>query len=170
MGISVPHATALAVLVASTGVATVVDLKRRRIPNGLSIATAAAGLALAAAGASGITVWSSIAGFLIGLALMLPGHMLGGTGAGDVKLFAATGTILGVARTCEAFLYVAMVGGVLALAVAAARGRLGRTLTRTCQLVGQPASARVAIESPSENNRFPYGPAIAVGCVLAIVM
>jgi prepilin peptidase CpaA len=125
------------------------------------------GLTLAATGVTGISIWSSLSGFGIGLALMLPGHVLGATGAGDVKLFAATGTVLGAAQTCEAFLFVAIAGGVFALAFAASRGRLARTVAHTAQLVGRPVATRARIEHPGEDNRFPYGPAIAVGCVLA---
>jgi prepilin peptidase CpaA len=148
-------------------VASATDLARRRIPNGVSLATAAAGLTLAMGGISGVTVWSSIAGLVIGLMLMLPGHVLGATGAGDVKLFAAAGAVLGAAQTVQAFLYVAIAGGVLALAFACVRGRLARTLARLTALVRRPSAAAAEIESPAEDNRFPYGPAIAVGCVIA---
>jgi prepilin peptidase CpaA len=164
--ISGPQAVTLAVLAVSTGTAIVRDLAYRRIPNALSLTTAAAGITLAAAGMTGITLWSSMAGLAIGLVLMMPGHVFGATGAGDVKLFAAAGTLLGAAQTFEAFLFVAIAGGVLALLVASTRGRLARTIARTASLFGRSAT-RADIESPSENNRFAYGPAIAVGCIVA---
>ena len=50
---------------------------------------------LAATGISGISLASSLLGFFLGFLLMLPGHVLGATGAGDVKLFAAAGAVLG---------------------------------------------------------------------------
>ena len=161
-----PQAVTLAALAASTGIATIGDLAHRRIPNALSLATAAAGVVLASAGLTGITLWSSLAGLGIGFALMMPGHVLGATGAGDVKLFAAAGTLLGAAQTFEAFLFVAIAGGVVALAVACMRGRLARTIARTARLFGRTAT-RAEIESPTEHNRFAYGPAIAVGCIVA---
>ncbi len=102
--------------------------------------------------------------------MMLPGHILGATGAGDVKLFAAAGTVLCAARTIEAFLYVAIVGGVFALCVAWHRGRLMKTVVNTGRLCGNPIEVKAAIESPLQHNRFPYGPAIAVGSVLAVVL
>jgi prepilin peptidase CpaA len=167
MAMSTQHAAVLGVLIVSMTAASAADLARRRIPNGVSLATAAAGLTLAMGGFSGISVWSSIAGLVIGLMLMLPGHVLGATGAGDVKLFASAGAVLGAAQTIQAFLFVAIAGGVLALAYACARGRLARTLTRLTALFRRPSAAAAEIESPAENNRFPYGPAIAVGCVIA---
>jgi prepilin peptidase CpaA len=157
----------LAVLTVSTGTATAIDLTRRRIPNTLTITTALAGLGLAAWGASSVSIGAALGGLLLGLALMLPGHVLGATGAGDVKLFAATGTLLGAGRMFEAFLFVAIAGGVLALATACVRGRVTRTLAGTARLCRRPSEASGRIESPAENNRFPYGPAIAAGCVLA---
>ena len=38
---------------------------------------------------------AALGGIAVGLAVMLPGHLIGATGAGDVKFFAALGTLLG---------------------------------------------------------------------------
>jgi len=56
---------------------------------------------------------------------------------------------------------------VMAIAVAASRGRLQRTLGGTATLVASGGSTLAAIKAPVENNRFPYAPAIAIGCVIA---
>ena len=157
----------LATLVGGTGTAAAIDIARRRIPNGLSVGLAAAGIVLAASGLSGVSLRASLAGLAVAFVLMLPGHVLGATGAGDVKLFAATGAVLGVGRVFDAFLYVAIAGGLLAVGVALQRGRLRRTLAQTAQLCGSPREARKAVEARAEHNRFAYGPAIAVGSVLA---
>ena len=160
----------LSAVVAGAGTASVVDVLHRRIPNAISFATAAAGITLAATGASGVTVASSLLGFALGCLMMLPGHVLGATGAGDVKLFAAVGAVIGAGQIVEAFLCVAIAGGVFAIGVAWWRGRFARTIVHMGQLCGQPVRARAAIESPREHNRFPYGPAIAVGCALAVLL
>jgi prepilin peptidase CpaA len=157
----------LATLIGGTGTAAAIDLSRRRIPNVLSVGLAAAGIGLAASGVSGVSLSASLAGLVVAFALMLPGHILGATGAGDVKLFAACGAVLGVGQVLNAFLYVAIAGGVLAVGVAWQRGRLRRTLTQTAHLCGSPRETRKAVEASAEHNRFAYGPAIAVGSVLA---
>ncbi len=167
MEVAGAQAVTLAVLTVSTGTATAIDIARRRIPNTLTATTALAGLGLAAGGASEVSIGAALGGLVLGLALMLPGHVIGATGAGDVKLFAAAGTLLGAGRVFDAFLFVAVAGGVLALATAVVRGRLGRTVERTAWLCRRPSIARTDIESDREDNRFPYGPAIAAGCVLA---
>jgi len=159
-----------AALCAGLGCGALIDVRQRRIPNVVCVATAVVGVLLAASGMSGVTLSSSFAGLAAGFAIMLPGHILGGTGAGDVKLFAAAGTLLGSGRIVPAFLFVAIAGGVLAVAIAIRRGRLTRTLTLTTKLFGRPDRTKAAIESPSEHNRFSYGPAIAIGCVIAALV
>ncbi len=155
---------------AGLGTAAVIDIRHRRIPNVVCVTTAAAGLVLATIGVNSITVTSALAGLAFGFLMMLPGHVFGATGAGDVKLFAAAGTLLGSGRIVTAFLYVAITGGVLALVIAIQRGRLGRTVGMAARLLGRPHKLKTAIESPAEHNRFSYGPAIAIGCVIAMLI
>ena len=160
----------MAALGAGLGTAAFIDVRERRIPNVVCAVMAGAGLALAASGLTTVTFPSSLVGLAAGLALMLPGHIFGGTGAGDVKLFAAAGTLLGGGRIVPAFLFVALAGGLLAIAIAMGRGRLTRTLALTAKICGASGATKAAIESPAEHNRFPYGPAIAVGCVIAALI
>ena len=160
----------LAALTAGLGTAAVIDIRQRRIPNVVCVTTAAAGLVLATVGVNTITVTSALAGLAFGFLMMLPGHVFGATGAGDVKLFAAAGTLLGSGRIVSAFLYVAIAGGVLAVVIAIQRGRLGRTVGMAARLLGRPDKLKTAIESPAEHNRFSYGPAIAIGCVVAMLI
>jgi prepilin peptidase CpaA len=131
---------------------------------------AGVGVGLAASHASGISLGASIAGFLVGLALMMPGHVLGATGAGDVKFMAAVGAIVGPALVVSAFLFTALAGGVLALAVAIRRRRLSATLAGTGRLIAAPAEARKEMQSAPTSSRFAYGPAIAIGSVLAALI
>ena len=105
---------------------------------------------------------------MLGLAFMLPGHLFGATGAGDVKLFAAAGALIGPTPIVTAFFYTAIAGGLLALVVAATggsgcSGRSGRPRDSSRRL---PRTS-TAIASPLEDNRFAYAPAIAVGALIA---
>jgi prepilin peptidase CpaA len=98
---------------------------------------------------------------------MLPGRLFGGTGGGDVKLMAALGTLLGPQQIVVAFLFGAVAGGALAVGHAWHRGRLVTTMSRTAQLVVDPAAAKVAIDQAAPRTRFAYGPALALGAVFA---
>ena len=136
----------LIAVAAGGGAAAAVDLRTRRVPNALSFVIATTGLVLAAAGMGRVAVAAAIGGCVVGVLLMLPGHIFGGTGGGDVKLLGALGTLLGPAGTVTAFLAMAVVGGVMAIAIAVHRHRAGQA-----------------------DNRFAYAPAIAVGACIAVV-
>jgi prepilin peptidase CpaA len=157
----------IATVMAGAGAGAAIDMFTRRVPNQLTMPLAACGVLFAACGISGISVGASLAGFALGLALMLPGNLFGATGAGDVKLFAAIGALIGPAPILTAFFYTALAGGALAVAVAVRRRRLRQTIGGAARLVATAAANVGAIESPLENNRFAYAPAIAVGTMLA---
>ena len=153
--------------VAAAGACSIaIDLRERRVPNVLTFGITAIGLTLAALHATSVSLVGALAGLAVGLALMLPGHVIGATGAGDVKLMAALGTLLGPGRTGWAVVYMALAGGVLALIVAASRRRMSVTIERTAALLSAPGAAAV-IEHPREHNRFAYAPAIAIGALAA---
>ena len=161
---------AFAALASGALVATVVDIRVRRIPNILTAAMAGIGVGLAASGVSGVSLGGSVAGFILGFLLMIPGHALGATGAGDVKFMAAVGAIVGPAMVVSAFLFTAVAGGVLAVAVALRRQRLAATLAGTGRLIAAPGEAKKEIQAATGSSRFAYGPAIAIGSVLAALM
>ena len=154
-------------LTAGVAAAAFIALKTRRVPNALTGLLALSGLAFATFGIGHLSVGAAILGFLLGLALMLPGHLFGGTGAGDVKLFAATGSLLGPAPIVGAFLYTALAGGALAAIVAVRRRRLRQSVGAAARLVASGGANAAEIENAGERNRFAYAPAIAIGSILA---
>ena len=164
------NALTLAALLAGTGTAAAIDLRMRRVPNWLTASFAAAGVMLAGAGLSAIDLQSALTGCVLGLLLMLPGYLLGGTGAGDVKLLAAAGTFLGPAATVWAFTFTLLAGGAMALAVAAVRRRLWLTCVNSAQLVVTRGGSASLVESTGPANRFAYAPAIAVGVMVAALI
>lgn len=159
------------VLVVTLGLAAAVftDVRTRRIPNWLTGSIAGAGFGLAFGGGV-VTPAQAALGMLTGLLLMMPGHLIGATGAGDVKLMAAIGAIVGPGLVINAFLFTALAGGFLAIVVALRRRRLSATLATTARMIAAPAGARQEIASATPSSRFAYGPAIAVGSVLAALI
>jgi prepilin peptidase CpaA len=138
-----PEVVTSAAVIASSVAAAAIDLRTRRVPNALTAATAAAGLAIAMTGVGSTGVIASIVGGLVGFALLLPGYIWGGTGGGDVKLLAALGTLLGPNKIIVAFLATAISGGLIALVIALLHRRF-------------------------RNETFAYAPAIAVGAIVAL--
>lgn len=160
-------------LVAVSLVACGFDLRTRRVPNTLTVATAAVGLLYHLVVGGGHGVLLGLGGLLVGFALFFPLFALGGLGAGDVKLVAALGAWLGPAGALWMVLYAAVAGGVMALAVALARGYLRSAVGNIWALVG---FWRVAGIRPldgmtldtSKSPRLPYALPITVGLVVAL--
>jgi prepilin peptidase CpaA len=160
---------AFAALATGLVTATVIDIQTRRIPNAVTAAMAGAGFGLALAGIGGVSLGAAVAGLLLGLALMLPGHALGATGAGDVKLMAAIGSLIGPVLVVKAFLFTALAGGVLAVVVALRRRRLRETVAGTARMIATPSGAQAEIRAATMSSRFAYGPAIAIGSIVAAI-
>src|SRR5258708_17440795 len=90
------------------------DVRHRRIPTKLVLATLIGGLILNTAfdGWNGFLV--SLGGSALAFGLMLLLHLFATMGAGDVKLFAAVGAIVGISHVLPTLMIVALTGGVLA--------------------------------------------------------
>lgn len=149
------------------------DVRTRHIPNLLTFggAALALGYSLVTGGPGGLL--SSALGWLAGAALFLPFFVLGGMGAGDVKLAACLGAWLGPMAAVFVDLYAALAGGVMALALALATGYLRQALTNVWLLlahwrvVGIRPLAELTLEG-SRGPRLPYALPIAAGAVAAI--
>ena len=83
------------VVVALVALASITDVRTRRIPNVLTFGATIAALLfhVSTGGTSGLT--TSVGGWMLGAALFFPVFALRGMGAGDVKLLAAVGAWLG---------------------------------------------------------------------------
>lgn len=80
-----------------------IDYRTKRIPNWLTVPAALAGLIYSSLMPHGMgTLWS-LAGFGVGLSLLLLPWILGGGGMGDVKMLAALGAWLGPLGILVAF-------------------------------------------------------------------
>ena len=93
-------------------------------------------------------------------------------GAGDVKLMAAVGSIVGPTHGFVVLLATAICGGVLAIGYAAFRGRVATTLKNVGSVVlfhartGLQAHPELNLDNPT-TLRMPYGLAIAAGTLYA---
>lgn len=146
------------------------DVRYRRIPNPFVLATLISGLTLniAAGGVHGGL--SSIAGCVLAFILMLFLHVFGAMGAGDVKLFAAIGSVIGVQLVLPTFVVVVLTGGLLALVSILRSGVFATTMHRVLQIfVGLlPGWQMPKFSVPADRRlTIPYGAAITIGTIIA---
>src|ERR1051325_3762043 len=94
---------------------TYMDVRYRRIPNELVLLTFTGGLALNTIFYGSHGFLTSMGGFAFAFGVMFFLHAFGTLGAGDVKLFAAIGAIIGVALVLPTLVVVAVTGGVFAI-------------------------------------------------------
>jgi Flp pilus assembly protein protease CpaA len=90
-------------------------------------------------------------------------------GGGDVKLMAGFGALLGVRQLLQAALWTAGCGGLLALAVIAARAMKSLWVRNRRALAGDPAREASANSANGPADSIPYAPAIAAGVWLSLV-
>jgi prepilin peptidase CpaA len=93
------------------------DLRSSKIPNWLTIPAMSASL-LGHALVNGLPgMLFSLKGLGLGLALFFVLYVMGGMGAGDVKLLAAVGSFIGAERVLSAGLVAMLLGGLYAIAM-----------------------------------------------------
>jgi prepilin peptidase CpaA len=161
------------VLLLVVAAACVSDLRTRRIPNLLTFGGAALAVfyAGAAHGLAGLA--HAVGGWATGLVIFLPLFLLGGLGAGDVKLMACIGAWLGPAQALWTALYAALAGGVAAIVVALATGYMRTAVDNLYLLLVhfRIAGIRPHPEMTLERGkgpRLPYALPIAAGVVAAL--
>lgn len=170
-----PRNVALFVLLVAAAVA---DVRHQRIPNRLTLGGLAFGLAYSTVepfwGGHGF-LWS-LAGAGVGFAVLLPLWLLHLTGAGDVKLMAMAGSLLGLHAVPLALVGTFVAGGVCAILYALRHGTLRVMLgnvMRILHLGGIAVTAglpvRIATTDPGSVGRLPYAVPIALGTITTTV-
>lgn len=165
---------AVLVLVALLIAAAVIDVRTYRIPNWLTVGGMAFGLIYNTAAASSWTdgLSGSAAGLGLGLAVLLPVYLLRVMGAGDVKLMAMVGAIVGFPDILHAVLYSLIVGGVAAVGFALHRRAFRRMSENVFDIVQSMALAAMvgnrptpALSGRASIGKLPYGVSIAGGTI-----
>lgn len=156
-------------------IALVTDVRARRIPNWLT----ATGLVLGLAGNMVVSALSdglsgslsgglsALAGAVLGFGLLFPFYLIRAAGvgraigAGDVKLLAALGAIVGPPALVSIAVYGALAGALQAIVILATERRLSLLLHQTLVMHGAPTLS---------GRKAPYAVAITAGVFLTIVL
>jgi len=150
------------------------DARNRRIPNRAVASGVIAALVLAGM-TGGIGIGNALLGMTAGFFLLLPFYLMGVSGAGDVKLLAATGAFVGFPGVLVVTLVTFIAGGVMSLIWALHAGCARRMLVnlRNGLHIGlaHVMSGHLPRSSdfPVSAVRIPYAIAIAVGAMVQVV-
>jgi prepilin peptidase CpaA len=149
------------------------DVCYRRIPNSFVLATLIVGVLVNASFGGIDGALASLGGCVLAFALMFALHVFSAMGAGDVKLFAAIGAVMGTRLVLPTFLMVALTGGVLGIISTLRAGQLKPTMMRVFQiLIGLlPGNTVPRFPVPVDRRHtIPYGVAITLGSLISVVI
>lgn len=139
-------------------VATITDLRSRRIPNWLVLPFLPLGIVVSGWLHGWHGVEQSLEGAGLGVLIFGILYLKFGMGAGDVKLCAAIGAWIGPSQFLISVVFTALAGGLVILIWAMCRGLLLMMGRRT----REEASFGRLMET-----KMPYAPAIAIGTLIS---
>ncbi|MHC5540098.1 A24 family peptidase, partial [Singulisphaera rosea] len=134
-------------------VAAMTDLWKFKVYNALTFPALFTGLAVSAVLGGGAGLGSSLLGAALGFSTLVVFFMMGGVGAGDVKLMTALGAWLGPYLIVQVFLASALAAGLYALVLIVMRGGMFSAAVELLILVRRmvsgemPTPAEVSIKA-----------------------
>lgn len=161
----------LMLLIPLAGMIAYYDVYYRRIPNALVLVTLVSGLLVNTFfnGLGGTL--ASLQGCALAFALLLVLHICGAMGAGDVKLFAAIGAVIGLQLVLPAFVIIVMMGLALAIYSMLRAGTVRSTMQRVLHIfLGLlPGWEMPRYDAPADRRfTIPYGVAITLGSLISL--
>lgn len=152
------------------GIAVFTDWREQKIYNKMLVPAFCIALLLHTLHGGIFGLMSSIMGASLGFILLLLPYLMGGMGAGDVKLLAVVGAFGGAWFVFTSFLYGAIIGGLISVILLARSKALGNTLKHYflfLPILKNPQNLTESTNNASKE-KFPYGIAIAFGTLIAI--
>ena len=148
------------------------DYRYHKIPNVISLSGWVIGPVLYALSDTLPGVSSSLYGFLLIFAFTLPLYMLGWMGAGDVKLMAGVGAIVGIEHAPTVFLGIVITGAVMGIVMLLHSKLVKNSFQRYSAMLGVGLTLKRPVYlEPNEQEQkvvLPYALPIAVGTFLSI--
>lgn len=165
------------VMFAFVAVCLITDLRTRKIYNSVILSGLAAALALNT-GSMGLFGGAAftVSGLLTGIILLIIPFILGGLGAGDVKMLGMIGAFVGHNTVVEVLVASAVAGGVLALVVMLKEGGFLRRMKKMvvalyCFIFVRKTVHLEGLEDKQANHHaLPYAVALTVGVIVIYIM
>src|SRR5688500_19170384 len=167
------YAMKLLLLLPLAAIVIYYDVRFRRIPNLVVVAALVAGLCINTSFLGFTGTLSSLKGLGLAFLPMFLMHIFGAMGAGDVKLFAAVGAVVGVAMVPMTFVVVVMLVAMRSFYSMMRSGTVFSTLHGVLRIfVGVLPGwemPRFAMP-PDRSHTIPYGVAIMLGSVISTIV
>jgi prepilin peptidase CpaA len=153
--------------------AAVCDVRYRRIPNWLTLSGVVLGLGLNAFLSQSLEgrgmFKSSLIGMGVAFGVYFVFYAMRAMGAGDVKLMAAVGAVVGWPNWFSIFVLTAIIGGIMALILIVTKKRFKKTLINVGFILHEMKSGRPAYVGKEELDvRSPKAMGLPHGAVIAI--
>jgi prepilin peptidase CpaA len=162
-------------LVALLAISALSDVRTNKIPNIVTIPFALFAIVFFfySNGLDGFLF--SMAGLATGMGLLLIPYMMGGMGAGDVKLMGAVGSFLGAKATFAAFILTALSGGIYSIALmlihrGTFKGFFKEKLLALSVMVTLKRYIPIQTEISGQKPRLKYAVAIAFGTIAYLIV
>ncbi len=154
-------------------VCSINDIKFKIIPNWVVLAIILLGFVLSYLTHEWLGLRNSMIGFFAGLLIMLPFYIFAGMGAGDVKLIAAIGSIVGFDDVIKIILDSFFVMGFISLVFLIVKGGLFKLLLRYLRLGMGLLQGFFFYERPHPSEaaaqRLPMAPAVTLATIYVIL-
>jgi prepilin peptidase CpaA len=173
---SMPAVPIMIVLLAAF-VAAVTDIWKFKVYNALTLPLLVSGLLYHGFRAE---LTDSLVGFLFGFAALITLYLVGGMGAGDVKLMAGVGAWLGMPLTFYVFIASSLAAGIYSLLLVVLTGKVGETVVNLhivwlrLSSIGRYLAADDRVEKEvlrSDRRRriIPFAAMVAIGIVATLL-
>jgi prepilin peptidase CpaA len=151
-----------------------IDWRTRRIPNWLTVTGVLSGIAIHSYVSGWVGAMVAILGVIAALIILLPCVLLRAMGAGDWKLMAALGSLLGPLMVLFVLVAAIFLAGIMALFMVVRAKRVKETFCNIYVLIqgfftfGLRANPDISLDNPALM-KLPFGVAAAGGTVLCFL-
>lgn len=149
------------------------DLRQHKIKNFITLPAAVAGCALNLWDQGWLGLVAALQGWLVPVLLLILLYFINVMGAGDIKLFAAIGAIMGLPFALESFAYTVFIGSAIALVLLIRKKEfLGRMagLSRYIKLTMLSGKLVPYGQKGDTSSKFAFTIAIVPGTLVQLVL
>jgi len=159
-------------------VACLIDIKEKRIPNWLNIAGLLVSVPFLLYGSTGAhSIQDAIYGLIVCFLIFIPFYILGGMGAGDVKMISVIGFMLGLQGGILAAAFALIAGSLIGLSIVFSKGNIASIFPYAYGVItgifNIKIDSRQIVDTSKDNighKRFPYAVAIATGASVSTAL